>query len=411
MRLPLLGGKGLSFRQRAPFARRVEEGSEWVEAIARERDVGGNALATPACERLLEQDDDTLRAALFAALVASEAGHTAAGRGLGVVVLGGDAWLTQSAASELASALARRKLSYTAEDVRLLLAYANGAAQPWTRFDRLRVAVAAAESFAGDHGVAPIEQDLRRTLDRVERHSDLGWETDRTRLLARLRKLVASSASIELVSQGDAWGAGAKKFLAGRGGPGAAELVLQLSQATSGPVPSAKWVARTRELIDGVDSGEELVRELLELAVTVPDGTRRVWGGNAYQYVVDENAVLLRGLVWAAGAIGADWAARVLGALADHAASPFEGGYEERSTSSPASATSCSPISPPPTRSASSATVSRCRWPTSLRASSRKRCVTSISSSAWPRSPETRTGSTTVWNGSTPTGTRRRSGS
>jgi hypothetical protein len=258
MRLPLLGGRGLSLRQRGAFMRRVDAGSRWVEVIGRERDVGGNALATAAGERLLEQDDDTVRSALFAALAASDVG----GRS-GVVVLRGDDWLAQSAASELASGLARRKLSYTAEDVQLLLAYANGAAQPWTRFDRLRVAVAAAESFAGGHGVAPIEKDLRRTLARVEQSDDLGWETDRTRLLARLRKLVASSASIELVSNEDAWGKAARKLLASRGGPGAAELVLHLSQATSGPTPSGKWAARARELIDGVEGGDELVRELL----------------------------------------------------------------------------------------------------------------------------------------------------
>src|SRR5215203_7321982 len=152
----------------------------------------------------------------------------------------------------------------------------------------------------------------RRSLDRLERSSDLGWETDRTRLLARLRKLVASSASIELVSDADAWGAAARKLLASHGGPGVGELVLHLSQATSGPTPSGKWAARARELIEGVEGGEELVRQLLALAVSVPDSTRRVWGGNAYQYVVDENAVLLRGLVWAAGLIAADWAARVI---------------------------------------------------------------------------------------------------
>lgn len=326
MRLPLLGGRGLSLRQRGAFARRVEEGSRWVEAIGGERELGGNAFATAAGERLLEQDDDTVRSALFAALAASDVEGSS-----GVVVLGGDDWLAHSAASELASGLARRKLSYTAEDVQLLLAYADGAAQPWTRFDRLRVAVAAAESFARDHGIAPVEKELRRALDRLDRSSDLGWETDRTRLLARLRKLVASSAGIELVSDADAWGKAARKLLASHGGPGSAELVLHLSQATSGPTPSGKWVARAREVIGGVDGGEELVRQLLELAVGVPDGTRRVWGGNAYQYVVDENAVLLRGLIWAAGVIAADWAARVIGALAEHAASPFEGGYEERS--------------------------------------------------------------------------------
>ena len=325
MRLPLLGGRGLSLRQRGAFKRRVEEGSRWVEAIGRERDLGGNAFATAAGQRLVEQDDDTVRSALFAALAASEVGQTP------VMVAGGDEWLAQSAASELASGLARRKLSYTVEDVQLLLAYANGPAEPWTRFDRLRVAVAAADSFAGDHGVAPIDKELRRSLDRLERSSDLGWETDRTRLLARLRKLVASSASIELVSDADAWGAAARKVLASHGGPGVGELVLHLSQATSGPTPSGKWAARARELIEGVEGGEELVRQLLALAVSVPDSTRRVWGGNAYQYVVDENAVLLRGLVWAAGLIAADWAARVIGALAEHAASPFEGGYEERS--------------------------------------------------------------------------------
>ena len=326
MRLPLLGGRGLSLRQRGAFARRVEEGSRWVEAIGGERELGGNAFATAAGERLLEQDDDTVRSALFAALAASDVEGSS-----GVVVLGGDDWLAHSAASELASGLARRKLSYTAEDVQLLLAYADGAAQPWTRFDRLRVAVAAAESFARDHGIAPVENELRHALDRLDRSSDLGWETDRTRLLARLRKLVASSAGIELVSDADAWGKAARKLLASHGGPGSAELVLHLSQATRGPTPSGKWVARARELIGGVDGGEELVRQLLELAVGVPDGTRRVWGGNAYQYVVDENAVLLRGLIWAAGVIAADWAARVIGALAEHAASPFEGGYEERS--------------------------------------------------------------------------------
>jgi hypothetical protein len=324
MRLPRLGGRGLSLRQRAPFARRVEEGSEWVEAVARERELGGNALETPAGKRLVEQDDGAVRSALFAALAASEAQQT-------VVDLGGEGWLAQTAASELATALARRKLSYTVEDVQLLLAYASANAQPWTRFDRLRVAVAAAESFAGEHGVAPIEKELRRTLERVEAGDDLGWETDRTRLLARLRKLRASSPSIELVSKGDAWGAAARSLLAERGGPAAGELVLHLSQATSGPAPSAKWSARARELIDAVEGADQLVRELLELAVNVPDGTRAVWGGRGYQYVVDENAVLLRGLVWAAGVIGADWGPRVLGALAEHAASPFETGSEERS--------------------------------------------------------------------------------
>ena len=113
--------------------------------------------------------------------------------------------------------------------------------------------------------------------------------------------------------------------LAERDGSGSGELVLHLSQATSGPVPSAKWVARARELIGGVDDGEELVRELLELAVTVPDGTRRVWAERLPVRRRRERRAAARP-GQGRGRDRADWAPRVLGALAEHAASPFERG-------------------------------------------------------------------------------------
>jgi hypothetical protein len=332
MRLPLLRRGGLSPRERAAFERRVAAGAPWVEAIAGERDMGGNAMTTPSGQRLLEQADETMRAALFAALAASEIRQGVAGQFFRGATSGTDGWLAQTAASELASGLARRKLSYTADEVRLLLALGVGSREPWTRYDRLRVGVSAAERFAVHEGAEPVEHELRRALARLERDTDEGWQSDRTRLLARLRKLVASTAGVDLISKGDNWGRAARKLLARRAqDPGVAELLLHVSQATSGTTPTAKWADRARELTAQVEEGGELVRELLEAAVSVEDGSREFMGDRAYQYVVDENAVLIRGLIWAAGVLDEEWVPDLVGRLAEHAGSGFEPGYEERS--------------------------------------------------------------------------------
>jgi hypothetical protein len=326
MRLPQLLAGG----RRTTFAERVDAGRPWVEAIMRETDLRGNALDTEAGVRLLEQDDETLRAALFAALGAREPTQSLAERLLGVVTIGSDDWVAQSVASDVVSGLARRKLAYTPEDVALLFAFAEGARQPWILYDRLRVAVTAAEHLAADGRGDAVERDLGRALQRIEHASHEGWESERTRLLARLRKLVKASGGTDVISKDDNWGKAARKLLGERGDQ-AGELLLHLSQATSGTTPSAKWADRARELNAATEGGEDLVRELLELAVIVPDGRRRLLGDWAYQYVVDENAVLLRGLVWAAGVIDDDWVAEHVARLAEHAASPFEPRYEERS--------------------------------------------------------------------------------
>jgi Domain of unknown function (DUF4132) len=320
----------LGLRQRGAFRKRVEAGQPWLEAVVRERDAGGDALQTEAAAELLEQDDETIRAALFAALAASEIKQSVTERLVGVTTLGGDDWLAQATASELLSGLARRKLAYTTEDVRLLFALADSARHPWTKYDRLRVAVTAAEHLANDGDADSVERDVSRALEQVERQTYDGWESERTRLLARLRKLAKTSAGVDVISKGDNWGRAARKAVnAHRSDAG--ELLLHLSQATSGTTPSAKWAKRARELIAETEDGEDLVRKLLELAVTVPDGSRAFFGERAYQYVVDENAVLLRGLVWAAGVLGSEWVPDVVARVAEHAGSPFEAGYEERS--------------------------------------------------------------------------------
>ena len=334
MRLPLLRRRGLSSRERAAFERRVAAGAPWIEAIAAERGVGGNALDTETGERLLDENDETIRAALFAALASSEIRRGKVERTFGVVTVAANDWVAQSAASELASGLSRRQLSYTVEDVRLLFGLALGARDVWTRFERLRISVAAAERFAVEESLAPIAGDLGRALTYLERRANQGWERDRTRLLARLRKLLAVAGSLDftIVSDADNWGREARRILGERAGDGAtAELILHLSQATSGPTPSTRWADRARELLERVEGGEELVRALLEAAVSVKDGSRPFMGERAYQYVVDENAVLIRGLVWAAGVLDEEWVPDLVGRLAEHAGSGFEPGYEERS--------------------------------------------------------------------------------
>lgn len=317
-------------RHRGAFRQRVEAGWPWLAAVVAEREPGGLALDTEAAAELVQQDDETIRAALFAALAASELKQTFAERLLGVVTLGGEDWHTQSTASELLSGLVRRKLAYTPEDVQLLFALAERSPQPWARYDRLRVAVAAAEHLAADGRADAVEREVSRALEDVQRAKHDGWESDRTRLLARLRKLAKTSAGVDVISKGDNWGKAARK-VAGEHGGEVGELLVHLSQATSGTTPSAKWAERARELIAETEDGEGLVRKLLELAVEVHDGTRRTWAGNAYQYVVDENAVLLRGLVWAAGVLDAGWVPDLVGRVAEHAGSPFASGYEERS--------------------------------------------------------------------------------
>src|SRR5919204_4969690 len=268
-----------------------------------------------------------------------------------------DAWT-------LALALARRKLAFTADDVGLLFALARDppkrprpsyqtspAGGVWfmnreelarVHRDHLtRIGLAAAERLPAEQWTDDLRGAIEEAQALAERDKSLGYEVERTRLLSRFRKLLGDSdvgaaaapLDVEVVAADDKMGKPLRKELAERWGsdPGAGPLLIHLTQATTGPAPAKTWQGRARELVAATGDGDELLRTILTRALAAEDGTRRAWGGLAYQWLSDENAVLVRGAIWAAGAVGAHWAPELLAELAEYAATPFERGYDPRS--------------------------------------------------------------------------------
>jgi len=269
--------------------------------------------------------------------------------------------------TELALALSRRKLAYTADDVALLFTLATQPPQKrpprlpldaaddvttavlltlasvrripgiWGMHDSLRVALAAAERLPSEDWTGGLRAAVESAHALVERDDTPGYESDRTKLLARFRKLLGDDGvelDVTVISTEDALGKPLRKALTEgwRDDPHAGVLLLHLSQATSGTTPSKKWQDRACELAQGTGQGEDFLRTILVHALEAKDGTRRAWGDSTvYQWLADENAVVVRGAVWAVGATKADWAAAALSDLGVHAAAPFEPGYEPRS--------------------------------------------------------------------------------
>jgi hypothetical protein len=314
----------------ARLAEHRERGEPWIAAIRREhrhaeqkwyaaqRERGaelsrfrGRVLETPSGRRLLEQPDDITVSVLVAAAELAD-------------------WGTRT---ELAQALARRRLAVPSEDVRLLFALAADKRDPWRRLAAYRVALAVVDRLKAEGELDAVEDDVRRAMAVAERTRMDGYDAERTQLLARFRCVLEAGTKTridpKLVLGDDDWGRRVLSLLPEYGD--AAGLLLHLSQATTGPTPSKKWTERARALVADTQRGEELVRRMLAEAVATRDGTRRAWGVDVYQYVTDPNAVVIRGAVWAAGAVGASWAPQLLADLAAHAAAGFEGGYEPRS--------------------------------------------------------------------------------
>ena len=260
----------------------------------------------------------------------------------------------------LALALLRRKLAFTAADVALLFALAGDTSKETSiaggvlfldtdgmaRFRRhrvTRIALAAAERLPAEEWT----DDLRRTVEEAyvlaEREKSAGYEAERTKLLSRLRKLLGEGdadesagpgpLAVDVVAADDELGKPLRRELADRWGTdaGAGALLVHLAQATGGPVPAKKWQQRARELVAATHDGDELLRTIVTQALAAPDGTGRGWGGLMHQWLSDENAVLVRGAIWATGAVGASWAPALLTELVEHAATPFEPGFEPRS--------------------------------------------------------------------------------
>jgi Domain of unknown function (DUF4132) len=298
-----------------------------------------NPWKTPAGERLLAEPPEVAPSVVIAATARGQL----------------DAWT-------LALALARRKLAFTADDVTLLFALArNAPTRPgqqtsatggvWfmdgdemARFHRdyvTRIALAAAERLPAQEWTDELRSAITEAQAVTDRDKSVGYEAERTRLLSRFRKLLDDSdessrptpLDLDIVATDDQMGKPLRKALAKRwrADTGAGALLRHLAEATSGPAPTKTWQRHARELVAATGDGDALLRTVLTHALVAKDSTRRAWGGLVYQWLGDDNATLVRGAAWAAGAVDADWAPDVLAELAEHAATPFERGYEPRS--------------------------------------------------------------------------------
>jgi hypothetical protein len=194
----------------------------------------------------------------------------------------------------------------------------------------MRTALAAADRLPPHEWTEELRDAIEQAQALVERDATTGYEAERTKMLARFRKLrdeAGQSAESEqqlhtsLVSAEDELGKPLRRELAARwaGDAHAGALLAHLAQATSGPAPAKRWQEHARELVAATGDGEDLLRTVLTRALAAADGTRRVWAGVAHQWLADENAVLVRGAIWAAAEVGASWAPKLLAELAEHA--------------------------------------------------------------------------------------------
>jgi Domain of unknown function (DUF4132) len=205
------------------------------------------------------------------------------------------------------AALARRQLPYTEADARQLLGFAHGA-YGLTRAELLKTALSAVETV----GPERFADDLRRELETVDDLTGMLPAGDVKRLRARMLSLLPANAF--RLTADDNWAKRIAPRL--RDDVAAAPLLQHLATATQSK-PTKKWKQRAAELLDG---REDLMHELLEAAAEVEPRVLRTfqWEGRTYTdylYLADANATIVKGAVWAAGVLDADWSAALIGAI------------------------------------------------------------------------------------------------
>jgi hypothetical protein len=311
----------MRLRRRGHVNEYAKQGKPFVDAILGDRGLElANPLATEGGKHLLEQSPEVILSALFAAVDASEP-------------YGNSFEIAAFRARDIASRLARRKLPFAAEHIDALVGRAFSGSE-WLAGDRLRIAVAAAESFARTHGDAkPVERALRETVAWAEREQSTLFAAERSRLRTRARKLLetAPPSEIDFALFGrDDWAERARRVLEPRRRePELVKLVEHLARATQSS-PSAKWRTEAAELVAAAKVGPVL-EALLEEALVAKDGLRREAHFAVHEYVGEESATILRGIIVATSDLHPVWATDLLGRLADHTIQPFQPGYEQRS--------------------------------------------------------------------------------
>jgi hypothetical protein len=247
---------------------------------------------------LLEQPDDILASAVVVAATRPEVGQHYA------------------PPARILAGLARRKLPFDEGHARLLLELALRA-DGWAFAPVLKPAVAAVEASGAQAAVRPL---LERALAELDRTDVLA--ADRARLRGRLIALIGQVAGDDLrpLAGDDDW-ARRMRAIARERFPNAGPLLHHFAHATQSR-PTAKWKKAAAELLerDGVD----LVRTMLEQALESEIRLLRVdrWDGREYPvylFLTDPSAVVVRGAIWAAGVLEAEWAPPLLARLARRA--------------------------------------------------------------------------------------------
>lgn len=219
--------------------------------------------------------------------------------------------------AKLISSFANRAIPYTRDDAAILLHLTDTILRRSPdpeMLDAVPVAVAAAERVARAGTPDDLDGPIRRVADALGRLADGGIRAAKYR--ARLVALVGDEQGAldpHMVTDGDSWGATWKGRLA-QIPPSLRPLMAHLPLVGS-VEPTQKWKATAQELAADPDARELLRHLLADVETTRLQGDRVMIGGwllhegqiptPSFQ---DRNALVLRGVIWAAALSGADWA-------------------------------------------------------------------------------------------------------
>jgi hypothetical protein len=303
------------------LAPRLDEVGALLAPLAR-----GRQLAW--AETLAGADDVTLRtAALWAHREVCAASHAYA----------------NTPAHDLLTALSRRKLAWTPEEViwaaRLTHDSVRGESADLAALARLPVSSAERLSPAQRWQLRDLFAPLR-DLAADERMWLMADE--RRRLLRRLDALLTDPAQTagpvslppNLLHDGDALGPAVRAEFGPRLEAAGVPALLVHAASASSPRPAARWLATGRGLLEATDDGAGLLRALLERALAHREtATTKRWEGEEYsvfEWVHESTGRLLRGAVLLVGGVDEPWVTPLLGDLA-----VYVGGGNGGSSSSP----------------------------------------------------------------------------
>ncbi len=301
----------LSAEAESRLAEHRERADGIVQGIRREyvgsRGEPGGPWDMPAAQQLPHDDE----LALSALVVVAAFDENVQGSGAHFD------WDTSFVRQDLQAHLVRRKLPYTRADVELLTALAErkrAAAWWWLDLARCRIAVAALERYASDHGAGEVAKEIDRMKAVIARQEGSDW----TSLGVRLRRLVPDFDKVDLSALvgKDPWTKKVRPVVE-RDYRRHGALLSQLGSATSSR-PTKKWLGQTGELLD--EEGRSLVRFLLEstFAVDSKEIGRQVWEGRTYVQMLwlsDPSATLVRGCLWTTALIEDEWVVPIASAI------------------------------------------------------------------------------------------------